>query len=102
MIKEYVNQSHFIDRMTQTYDNTNFTYDGKVALFNYLEQLSEDIGEDIELDPIALCCEYNEWKDIEEYNNNYGTQYTDASDIDEKGICTIIDINDTSFITSSH
>lgn len=71
MIKEYVNQSYFVDRMTQTYDNSNFTYNGKVALFNYLEQLSDDIGEDIELDTIALCCEYSEyqtaWEAMEQY-----------------------------------
>lgn len=30
------------------------------ALFDYLEQMEEETGEQIELDVIALCCEYAE------------------------------------------
>lgn len=101
MIFKQINFSEFCDSFSETYKN-NFSYEGKRALFDWLEQYSEDTGENIELDTVALCCEYDEWKDIEQYNENYGTQYTDASDIDEQGICILIDINDTSFITSSH
>jgi hypothetical protein len=39
----------------------NFTYSGLRALFDYLEQLEEDIGEPIELDVIAICCEYSQY-----------------------------------------
>ena len=43
------------------YDRANsFSYDGYRVLFEYLEQLGDDIGEEIELDVIALCCEYDE------------------------------------------
>lgn len=38
----------------------NFSYHGLEVLFDYLEELSEDIGEPIELCVIALCCEYSE------------------------------------------
>jgi len=38
----------------------NFTYDGARILFDYLEQYEEDTGERIELDVIALCCDYSE------------------------------------------
>ena len=37
-----------------------FSYEGLDVLFNYLEELSEDTGEPVELDVIALCCEYYE------------------------------------------
>lgn len=37
-----------------------FSYVGLEILFNYLEDLSEDIGEPIELDVITLCCDYAE------------------------------------------
>jgi hypothetical protein len=45
-----------------------FTYDGMHLLFDYLEQYEEDSGTEIELDVIALCCEYDEnaWQDIAE------------------------------------
>jgi hypothetical protein len=39
----------------------NFTYSGLRALFEYLEDLEENIGEEIELDVIALCCDYTEY-----------------------------------------
>lgn len=37
-----------------------FSYEGLEVLFDYLENLSEDTGEPIELDPVALCCDYYE------------------------------------------
>ena len=39
----------------------SFTYEGLGALYDYLENLSDDIGEDIELDVIALCYEFTEY-----------------------------------------
>jgi hypothetical protein len=72
MIKQTVNFSQFCDSFSDTYKN-NFSYEGKRALFDYLEQLSEDTGEDIELDTIALCCEYTEYESLEEYNKDYNT-----------------------------
>lgn len=38
----------------------SFSYEGKRILFDYLENLSDDLGEPIELDVIALCCDYQE------------------------------------------
>jgi hypothetical protein len=38
----------------------NFSHEGLEVLFDYLEGFSEDLGEPIELDVIALCCEYSE------------------------------------------
>lgn len=46
-----------------------FSYKGLEILYDYLENLSEDIGEDIEFDVIGLCCEYSEdhYVDIADY-----------------------------------
>lgn len=41
----------------------NFSYEGLGALYEYLEELSEDIGDDIELDVIAICCDYTEYSE---------------------------------------
>jgi hypothetical protein len=38
----------------------NFTREGLEALFNHLEALEQDTGEEIELDVIALCCDYSQ------------------------------------------
>ena len=37
-----------------------FSYEGLKALFDYLEDYEDSTGEEIELDVIALCCDYNE------------------------------------------
>lgn len=69
MIKN-INFSDFCDAF-KAFDRDNFGYEGKRALFDYLEQLEEDTGEQIELDVIALCCEYTEYSDIEEIKGVY-------------------------------
>ena len=49
----------------------NFSYEGTKALFDYLEDLEDSIGEKIEFDPIALCCEYNEYDNLKECLTEY-------------------------------
>ena len=44
-----------------------FSYEGMKALFDYLEEQERDAGEEIELDVIALCCDYVEYKDFAEF-----------------------------------
>jgi hypothetical protein len=38
----------------------NFSYEGLAVLFDYFEELEESMGEEIELDVIAICCDYTE------------------------------------------
>lgn len=57
----------------------NFSYEGAQALFEYLEQYEEDTGEELELDVIALCCEYTEetWREAAE---TYGLEIDEDED----------------------
>ena len=55
---------------SETYKN-NFSYKGLKSLYNYFIDLVEDTGEKIEFDPIAICCEYSEYENLEEIKNNY-------------------------------
>ena len=66
-----------------------FSYEGLEVLFDYLDELSEDTGEAIELDVIALCCEYYEGS-IEDIIDNYDIDVSDA-DGDEDEIKTIVE-----------
>jgi len=52
--------SDFIDTFQACDRDTNFSYEGKRILFDYLEQYEEDTDEKIEFDCIALCCDYSE------------------------------------------
>lgn len=60
-MKTTVNFSEFCDRFAKMDRNENFSYAGKHALFDYLEELEADTGEEIEFDCIGLCCEWTEY-----------------------------------------
>lgn len=66
-----VNFYNFQDAFHRMDRKSNFSYEGLKALFDYLEQLEKDLGEQIELDVIALCCEYSEINDDEEMYKDY-------------------------------
>jgi len=57
----------------------NFSYDGLDILFEYLESVESDTGEEIELDVIALCCDYDE-SSIESIASQYDIDLTDCDD----------------------
>ena len=48
----------------------NFSYEGLGLLFDYLEEYEDSTGQEIELDVIALCCEYSE-DSIKDIARNY-------------------------------
>lgn len=59
-MKETVTVNDMRDRF-QAFERYNtFSYDGYQVLFDYLEEYEQDSGQEIELDVIALCCEYSE------------------------------------------
>lgn len=79
----------------------NFSLIGLDALFEYLEQLEEDTGEQIELDVIGLCCEYTEYESLEQYNRDYGTEYESTEEL-RYNVGMFIEIPGTdSFIVSN-
>ena len=71
---EIINKSQFMDRFSQMGREEQFTYDGKVALFEYLEEYEESTGEQQELDIIALCCEYTEYETIKDFWKDYNKE----------------------------
>jgi hypothetical protein len=95
-MKEYVSESEFIDRFRQMDRKENFSYEGRKALFEYFEQLEEDLGEEIEFDCIAICCEYTEYDSLRDFQREYGNEYKSIEDIEEQ--TTVIMVDDESFI----
>ena len=66
-----------------------FSYEGLEVLFDYLDNLSEDTGEPIELDPVALCCEYYE-SSIQELIDNYKIDLSEVDDDDPDSIIEVV------------
>lgn len=75
-----------------------FSYDGLRVLFEALEQYEDDTGSEVELDVIALCCEYSE-ETPEEIAENYRLDWVaEYEDEDEKQKAIIEWLNDHSFV----
>ena len=74
----------------------NFTYEGLIALYDYLEDYEDSTGEQIELDVIAICCDFNEYEDLAEFQEDYGDDYQSIEHIEHA--TQVIMIDDTSFI----
>lgn len=53
----------------------HFSHEGYNALYDYLNELSEDMGEDLHVDVIALCCDFTEYESWEALYNEYTYSY---------------------------
>tara|TARA_A100001201_G_scaffold65383_1_gene61444 strand:+ start:711 stop:1049 length:339 start_codon:yes stop_codon:yes gene_type:complete len=49
----------------------NFTWGGLSALYEHLIELENDTGQELELDVVALCCDFSEYKDFDEIRKAY-------------------------------
>ena len=78
----------FADAFKRYNRQDQFSSEGFEVLFDYLENLSEDTGESIELDAVALCCDYYE-SSIQELIDNYNI---DLSEVDEDDPDSIIEV----------
>jgi len=98
-MKTTVSKSDFRDAFQRMGRENNFSYDGLGALYDFIEQMDGDCGTESELDVIALCCEFTEYEDIAELQENY----TDIETMDELTNQTmVIDIDGTAFIIQDY
>lgn len=75
----------------------NFSRAGLQGLFDYLEEYEDSTGETIEFDPIALCCEYTEYDDLDDFHCDYEPEeYPDIDTIQDH--TQIIELGNGSFI----
>ena len=69
-MKQVITEYLFTEAFKDAGRKDQFSYAGLKALFAHIEQLEDDIGEETELDVIALCCDYAECS-IEEFRSMY-------------------------------
>ena len=87
-IYQNVTESMFHDAFVRMGRKTQFSHEGRAALYGYLAELADDTSEPIELDVISLCCEFTEYESIEQYNFEYETDFDSWADIE--GLATEI------------
>ena len=65
-----ISLNEFCDAFRLAGRSDQFSREGMRVLFEHLEQLEEDTGEELELDVIALCCEWYESSTAELVEDN--------------------------------
>lgn len=68
-MKQSVNFSDFVDAFKRFDRYDAYGYDALKVIFDYLEEYEESTGEEIELDVIAICCDFavDTWESIAKY-----------------------------------
>ena len=73
-MKDTITEYQFTDEMIKH----GFSYEGTKALFEHLTMFEEDCDQELEFDPIAFRCDFNEYENFEELKNDY-----DVEDLEE-------------------
>ena len=72
----------------------NFSREGLDSLFDYFTTIEECTNEEIDFDPIAICCEFSKYENLEEIKNNYSS--VEINNIDDLRYHTsVIEIENT-------
>lgn len=80
MIYKTINKYEFRQEFINMERADKFSLEGSDALFEYLDE-----GEDLmELDVIALCCDFTEFNNLDDYNEQYAEGASDINAVEEK------------------
>ena len=63
-MKDTITENQFVDEMSKK--DHGFSYDGAKALFEHLTQYEEDCDHELEFDPIAFRCDFDEYENLKE------------------------------------
>jgi hypothetical protein len=70
-MKITLTESEFVNRF-RAIRPENFSVEALRALFTHLEELERDCGEEMEFDPVAICCDWSEYPSAIEAAEAYG------------------------------
>lgn len=76
-MKQTITEDEFIRAFDDYNRSENFTVAARRAMFEYFEEYEEDTGVEMDLDVIAICCEFSEYADEEEVRETYGLEEDD-------------------------
>jgi hypothetical protein len=69
-MKTVLNNHEFARQIVDDEYNS-MTYEGALALFEWFEGYEEDTGKEIEFDLVAIRCDFSEYENLEEVQNDY-------------------------------
>ena len=95
-MKTNINFHQFQDWFAKNRAN-NFSRAGLIALWDYLERYEEDMETEIEFDPIALCVEWTEYENMDEFHLEYDAeQYATKDELND--YTEVIEVGSEGFI----
>ena len=94
-VKDTVHEYEFIHEMSKS--RYGFSNLGAAALFDFLSELETDSGHELEFDPIAISCDFIEYRDFDELKKDYSSIETIDQLINET---TVIQFKDGIIIQS--
>ena len=82
-IVQTLDKYSFVEAFKQSSRKDQFSHEALEAIFDYLEDYSDSTGEPVELDIVAICCEWAEmtWKEIAV---SYDVDLSSCDDDDER------------------
>jgi hypothetical protein len=72
-MKTIVTEFQFIEAFRHAGRETQFSVNARRALFAHLEDYEDSTGEELTLDPIAVCCEWAEYPSALKAAHDYGS-----------------------------
>ena len=68
----------------------NFTEKGLEALYNWLIDMENDTGIEMELDVIGICCDFSQYETLSEIIDDYGNIFDETATLDDVGYYTTV------------
>ena len=69
-MKQNISSSQFVNEIVGD-GYSDISYEGANALFEYLEELEDSTGEELEFDSVAIRCEWAEYENLEAVLSDY-------------------------------
>jgi len=88
-MKQSINLYQFREAFQRMDRATQFSYEGLEILFDWIERMDDETGQETELDVIGLCCEFEELNYLD-IANQYEIDLIDCED-EEEQINAVID-----------
>lgn len=85
--------THDIAHALKSDENANWSWSGALALAEWLEEMEESTGEEMELDVVAIRCDFAQWASLQDWAEDYFSDWKedlgiseddDENEIDEK------------------
>lgn len=70
-MKKTLSKSQAVDFLLRD-SNARWTREGARAMIEHLEQLEEETGDEIEMDVVAIRCDWSEYESLQDWASDYG------------------------------